>query len=241
MSIHRTPRRRPRRVGTVGKVGLGTAAAAALLLVDTTAAFAGGHGPRIDQVQARFVVPAAPAHAGATWLLTVWSGGIKVGSASGTSGVLRVPLAPTPTCQFQADVKMDGTYYAGTRAVVPGCDTTTTSTTSDPTTTTSSTTDPTTTTTTSTTTTTRPPTRPGSGGSPGTGGGSGATSGGPGAATLDSSGGPALAFTGPARGLDILAEIAVASLAGGAALIAWDRRRLRVAARWEERHRSPWG
>jgi hypothetical protein len=55
--------------------------------------------------EAHFAIP--PDNA-ATWTLRVWSQGVLLGSASGTSGTLSVPLPTTPTCTLQADLSTTG-------------------------------------------------------------------------------------------------------------------------------------
>jgi hypothetical protein len=65
-----------------------------------------------------------------TWTLNLWSHGQLLGTASGTSGSLVVPLTSGQSCGYQADVRKTGrngasNYFAGARATSSCCPTST--------------------------------------------------------------------------------------------------------------------
>ncbi len=79
--------------------------------------------PKISATQATFTIPS---EGGSTWILRLWSDGTLEGSAHATSGTLTVAVPTTSDCAFQADVSVASVsgqeyFYAGARAVVPGC------------------------------------------------------------------------------------------------------------------------
>jgi hypothetical protein len=91
-------------------------------------ASAGTHvKPTITATQASFTIPSAPTGVWQLTLTTFPAPYQRLGRTSGTSGTLTLPVPQTPTCQIQADVKVQvgGTgpfvFYSGTQKVVPGC------------------------------------------------------------------------------------------------------------------------
>jgi hypothetical protein len=80
--------------------------------------------PKITATQVTFPVPGGTAN---TFTLRLWSHGTVEGTASGTSGMLKVPVPVTSDCAFQADVSVlpagggPPFFYSGSRATVPGC------------------------------------------------------------------------------------------------------------------------
>ena len=67
-----------------------------------------------------------PSDSQGTYRLSVWQHGHMIGSTSGTSGTLSVPLPTLPTCTYQADVRVTGPHgwiwwYSGRRATTECC------------------------------------------------------------------------------------------------------------------------
>lgn len=91
--------------------------------------------PTITSTTASFVVPAKPV---GTYVLNLWHNGHLVGSTTGTEGTLTVVVPDVPICTFQADVKLNDVWYAGTVRTFATCGpvasttTTTTTTTTQP-------------------------------------------------------------------------------------------------------------
>ena len=91
-------------------------------------AFAGSvHGPSFSTghvvTGATFAVPSG---SDATWTLKLWSAGKLLGSETGTSGTLSVPVTGSPSCSLQADVQTTRArgkfrYYSGNRATSTCC------------------------------------------------------------------------------------------------------------------------
>jgi hypothetical protein len=105
-----------------------TALVAGSVLGMATAASAGTHAkPVITATQTTFTIPSSPV---GVWRLVITSyppPTQKLGMVLGTSGTLTLPTPQTPTCDFQADVKVqvggvgDFVMYSSSKAVVPGC------------------------------------------------------------------------------------------------------------------------
>ena len=107
---------------------------ATALVVGTVMSSAGiaSAGPRVPPVitatQVTFTIPSQPT---GVWVLNLYTKhqtpDLPLGSTSGTSGTLSLPVPQTATCDFQADVRVQigGTgpsvFWSGTIAVVPGC------------------------------------------------------------------------------------------------------------------------
>ena len=112
-------------------IGIGLAVvapAAALGLAPSVASAATAHvRPTLTATQARFAIP--PGSTG-TWIMNLWTHprpAMLVGTTSGTSGTLTLPVPQTATCDFQVDVRhappgsATSTFYSGLIATVPGC------------------------------------------------------------------------------------------------------------------------
>ena len=168
----------------------------AALALTATFAFANTQ-PTLSPVQATFTIPAGST---ATWTLNLWSAGVQLGTATGTTGTLRVPVPGGTNCQLQADVRQNGVFYSGVAKSFTNCGPT-------PTTTSTTSTSTTSTTISSATTTTAPPTSPTS--SPTTVPG-GVTP--PSVAIRPAS---SLALTGPGSGLRWLLAVGLALLTAG--------------------------
>ena len=182
---------------TTGLFGVRSALVAvvvgAALALTATFAFANTQ-PTLSPIQATFTIPAGST---ATWTLNLWSAGKQLGTATGTTGTLKVPVPGGTNCQLQADVRQNGVFYSGVAKSFTNCGPSTPTTT---TTTTSATT-----TTTSATTTTSPPTSPTS--SPTTLPGSP-----PSVATRPAS---SLALTGPGPGIRWVLAVGLGLLTAG--------------------------
>jgi hypothetical protein len=182
-------------------------------LAFTMTAASASHKPSITPTMATFTIPAGPQ---ATWTLNLWSQGVRLGTATGSTGVLTVPVPSGTNCRFQADARRNDLFFAGAVATFATCGpppTTTTTTTSTSTTTT------TTTTTTPATTTSTIPAPPGTAPSsppPATASASAAASG-----AGSSSPGP-LAMSGPGPGLRMVALVGVALAGLGLLLLTGD-------------------
>jgi hypothetical protein len=84
--------------------------------------------PVITATQVTFTIPSQPT---GVWQLNLFTKhstpNQRLGTTTGTSGTLTLPVPQTPTCDFQADVKVqiggvgDFVFWSGTIAVVPGC------------------------------------------------------------------------------------------------------------------------
>jgi hypothetical protein len=95
-----------------------------------TAAFAGAGShakPVITASQVTFTIPSSPAGVWRLVLTTYPPPVQKLGMTLATSGTLTLPVPQTPTCSFQADVKVqvggvgDFVMWSSSKAVVPGC------------------------------------------------------------------------------------------------------------------------
>jgi hypothetical protein len=181
---------------TTGLFGVRSALVAvvvgAALALTASFAFANTQ-PTLSPIQATFTIPAGST---ATWTLNLWSAGKQLGTATGTTGTLKVPVPGGTNCQLQADVRQNGAFYSGVAKSFTNCGPST------PTTTTTSTTA---TTAAPATTTTSPPTSPTS--SPTTLPGSP-----PGVATRPAS---SLALTGPGSGIRWVLAVGLGLLTAG--------------------------
>src|SRR5215469_15462792 len=84
--------------------------------------------PVITATQVTFTIPSQPA---GVWQLNLFTKHQtppqNLGSTTGTSGTLSLPVPQTATCDFQADVKVQiggmgpFVFWSGVIAVVPGC------------------------------------------------------------------------------------------------------------------------
>jgi hypothetical protein len=110
-------------------IGLSTLVATSLGMVAASASpsFAFNHAtkPTLSPTQASFVVPASPV---GVWTMNLWTlpkPENLVGTTSGTSGTLTIPVPQTADCRFQADVRVTvsgvSKFYSGQIATVPGC------------------------------------------------------------------------------------------------------------------------
>ena len=107
-------------------LGLVALLTGALLFVSVNAFASQAPSPKFTAVPvvraAQFTVPAGPSR---TWVLRLWSHGKLLGTATGTSGTLSVPI-PTTTCRYQADVRVVGAngksyWTSGNRATSSCC------------------------------------------------------------------------------------------------------------------------
>jgi hypothetical protein len=84
--------------------------------------------PVITATQVTFTIPSQPA---GVWELNLFTKhstpNQHLGSTTGTSGTLSLPVPQTPTCDFQADVRVQiggvgqFVFWSGEVAIVPGC------------------------------------------------------------------------------------------------------------------------
>jgi MYXO-CTERM domain-containing protein len=108
------------RLMSAPRMFIGAAVVGVGILGVAPAAFAGRHaGPLIVPHVATFDIPSAPTSR-VVWTLNVWKQGDLIGSDTGTSGVLTVPLPRTTNGKLQADVRRDGRWYSGYRVNLPG-------------------------------------------------------------------------------------------------------------------------
>ena len=94
----------------------------------TVLAPAGTHAkPVITPTQVTFTIPSSPTGVWRLVLTTYPPPTQKLGMTLARSGTLTLPVPQTPTCSFQADVKVqaggvgDFVMYSSSKAVVPGC------------------------------------------------------------------------------------------------------------------------
>ncbi len=110
-------------------LSLATVLVAGSVLATAGVASAGTHVPPvITATQVTFTIPSSPT---GVWRLTLNTKNStpnhRLGRTTGTSGTLSLPVPQTPTCDFQADVKVQiggvgrFRFYSGAVAVVPGC------------------------------------------------------------------------------------------------------------------------
>ena len=91
-------------------------------------ASAGTHvKPVITATQVTFTIPSSPAGVWRLVITTYPPPTQKLGMTLATSGTLTLPTPQTPTCSFQADVKVQAggvgpfVMWSSSKAVVPGC------------------------------------------------------------------------------------------------------------------------